>query len=320
MAEIIKKLVAEEDNDIRLDRWFKRHYKEYSFANISKLARTGQIRVDSKRVKASDKIRFNQEIRFPALIVLSKPQAKGSITTSKNDYAKLVEEITANIIYINSHILVLNKPTSLAVQSGNGIEISIDHIASELKFDAKEKPKLVHRIDKETSGILVMARDIKAAQEIADIFQNREIDKKYLAVVQGKPKDSKGMIDIPLEKKDSGTGFENMAPSKNGKQAITKYKVLAHSERAALLEVFPVTGRKHQIRAHLAAIGCPIISDKKYNKEYSLYNKIAANLCLHAYELDLTLFGEKLKFQAPLPKHFIDVLNFFSLNFKEKNV
>ncbi|CAG7588837.1 MAG: RluA family pseudouridine synthase [Candidatus Midichloria sp.] len=320
MAEIIKKLVAEEDNDIRLDRWFKRHYKEYSFANISKLARTGQIRVDSKRVKASDKIRFNQEIRFPALIVLPKPQAKGSITTSKNDYAKLVEEITANIIYINSHILVLNKPASLAVQSGNGIEISVDHIASELKFDAKEKPKLVHRIDKETSGILVMARNIKAAQEIADIFQNREIDKKYLAVVQGKPKDSKGMIDIPLEKKDSGTGFENMAPSKNGKQAITKYKVLAHSERAALLEVFPVTGRKHQIRAHLAAIGCPIISDKKYNKEYSLYNKIAANLCLHAYELDLALFGEKLKFQAPLPKHFIDVLNFFSLNFKEKNV
>ncbi|MDJ1305715.1 MAG: RluA family pseudouridine synthase [Candidatus Midichloria sp.] len=319
MAEIIKKLVAEEDNDIRLDRWFKRHYKEYSFANISKLARTGQIRVDSKRVKASDKIKFNQEIRFPALITL-KPQVKKSILTSKNDYAKLVEEITANIIYINSHVLVLNKPAGLAVQGGNGIEISVDHIASELKFDAKEKPKLVHRIDKETSGILIMARTIKAAQEIADIFQNRDIDKKYLAIIQGKPKELKEVIDIPLEKKDSGAGFENMAPSKNGRQAITRYKVLAHNERAALLEVIPVTGRKHQIRAHLAAIGCPIISDKKYNKEYSLYNRIAASLCLHAYELNLALFGEKLKFQAPLPKHFIDVLNFFSLNFKEKNV
>ncbi|WHQ46547.1 MAG: RluA family pseudouridine synthase [Candidatus Midichloria sp.] len=319
MAEIIKKLVAEEDNDIRLDRWFKRHYKEYSFANISKLARTGQIRVDSKRVKASDKISLNQEIRFPELIS-PKSNIKKSVANPKNDYAELIDGIIANIIYINSHILVLNKPAGLAVQGGNGIKISVDHITAELQFEVKEKPKLVHRIDKETSGILIMARSTKAAQEIANIFQNREIDKKYLAVVQGKPQEFKGVIDIPLEKKNVGVGFENMCPSQNGKKAITKYKILSYNDKAALLEIIPITGRNHQIRAHLAAIGCPIISDKKYNKDYSLYNKIASNLCLHAYKLDLLLFGEKLKFHAPLPKHFVDVLNFFSLNFKEKNV
>ena len=314
MAEIVKKLITIEDNGIRIDRWFQRHYSQYSFSNISKLARTGQIRLGGRRIKASDRVVFNQEIRFPAF---TTQEIKKKAVPQTISYSKLADEITDSIIYINPHLLVLNKPVGLAVQGGNSIEVSVDHLAKELQFDSHDKPRLVHRIDKETSGILILARSIKAAQNLANAFQNRDINKKYLAITQSIPKNSKGVIDIPLEKKYLGQDFEKIAPSNKGKQAITHYKILAKTNTVALLETIPVTGRKHQIRAHLAAINCPIIGDKKYNKNYNLYHKVFSNLCLHSYQLDLELFGEKLHFTAPLPKHFLDTLQFFGLNIKE---
>ena len=316
MAEIIKKLINAEDDGIRVARWFQKHYNQYSFSNIYKLARTGQIRLDGKRIKPSDRVILNQEIRFPEF---TNQEIRKQVASQAVNYSRLADTITDSIIYINSHLLVLNKPAGLAVQGGNGIEVSVDHLAKELQFDAYNKPRLVHRIDKETSGILILARTINAAQKLASIFQDRNINKKYLVITQGIPQNSKGVIDIPLKGKDSGAGFENMAPNAKGKQAITHYKVLAKTNTVALLEVAPITGRKHQIRAHLAIINCPIIGDRKYNKNYRLYHKVSPNLLLHAYQLDLELFGEKLQFTAPLPRYFIDTLQSFGLSFKKNS-
>lgn len=313
MVEIVKSIFSEEDEGIRIDRWFQRHHKQYSFAQISKMTRTGQIRVDGKRVKGSAKVIMGQEIRFPNLILYDDRETviKGY---DKKSYKVLADELISEIIYMNTHAIVLNKPAGMAVQGGIGIQNSIDQLSAEMIFDAKQKPKLVHRIDKDTSGILVLARSDKAAQELSEIFRNREIDKKYIAIVQGKPSKNSGVIDIPLEKQYQGAGFENMAPSDNGKDAVTRYKILVTNGEISMLELKPITGRKHQIRAHLAAINCPIIGDRKYNQQYNQYKRtVGCNLLLHAYEMQLDLFGEKLCLQAPVPQHFYEALDFFEL-------
>jgi 23S rRNA pseudouridine955/2504/2580 synthase len=316
VVTILKNKISEEDDGIRVDRWFQRHHNQYSFAHVSKLARTGQLRINGKRVKASDRVLAGQEIRFPNLIdehaIMQSNNAKAFQSTR---YSDLRDSMIDSVLYMDSHILVINKPSGLAVQGGNGIEVSVDDLSIELQFDAKEKPKLVHRIDKETSGILVLARSAKAAQKIADSFKNREVKKKYLAILQGVPKPLKGIIDQPLAKVDDGAGFENMAVTMNGQEAITKYKVLMHNKNIALVEFEPITGRKHQIRAHAAHIECPIIGDRKYNKQISEYPKFRNILCLHSNYINLEIFGEKISIEAPLPEYFKSILKIFELNY-----
>ena len=313
MVEIIKKRVSEDDDGIRIDRWFQRHYNQYSFGQVSKLARTGQLRIDGKRIKSSERLSIGQEIRFPNLIneVTEHRQSNSGFSAVK--HSDLINSIIDSVIYIDPHVLVINKPAGLAVQGGNGIDVSVDDLSQELKFDAKDKPKLVHRIDKETSGVLIMARNIKSAQEMATAFQEREVSKKYLAILQGVPKPVRGTIDAPLAKMDDGAGFENMGVSDKGMEAITKYKVIAHNQDISLVEFEPVTGRKHQIRAHAAHIGCPIIGDKKYNRRMSEWPKFRNMLCLHASSIDVEVFGEKIKVEAPIPDHFRPVLEFFKI-------
>ena len=316
MVEIIKQKISEEDDGIRIDRWFQRHYKQYSFAQVSKLARTGQLRIDGKRVKSSERLIHDQEIRFPNVIddsELIKNNSTPVLNSKKR--SEMVDIIVDSVIYIDPHALVINKPAGLAVQGGKGIDVSVDDLSTELQFDAKEKPKLVHRIDKETSGILIMARSTKAAQEIANSFQNRKVEKKYLAILQGIPKHKSGTIDAPLAKMDDGAGFENMGVSDRGMESITKYKVLSHDQNISLVEFEPITGRKHQIRAHAEHIGCPIMGDKKYNSRMSEWPKFKNMLCLHASYIAIEVFGEKIKVEAPIPDYFKSVLDFFKITY-----
>lgn len=320
--EIVKKLVTSEDEGIRLDRWFKRHFSHYSFMDVSRMARTGQIRIDGKRVEASDRLNEGQEIRFPELkTAISAKPASNSVNNEKyrkKEYQSIIDELISSIIFMNNHVLVLNKPSGLAVQGGIGIDISIDDAMEDLKFDAKERPRLVHRIDKETSGILILARDIKTTRALAEAFSYREMSKKYLAIVKGNLPKKKGVINLPLKKINSGANFESMQPDDSGREAITHYEILKSNGDYSLILLEPITGRKHQIRAHLAALGCSVIGDRKYGGELTRGKIKFNNLYLHAYTVHFELFGEKLQFHASLPTYFVELLRSLGLEFENK--
>lgn len=311
MVEIVKKQIQSDDDEIRLDRWFKRHYPSYPFSVIAKLARQGQIRVDGKRTDTAKRLQDGQEIRFPLLE--STPVLDKTIIIPEK-YKNLARDIESDLLYKDEHVIIINKPHGLATQGGSKISVSVDMLSELWKFELENKPKLVHRLDKDTSGVLVLARTAKAAQEVSRLFQSRESKKQYLAILQGVPKPLSGTIDIPLEKKEWKKGFESVQSSAGGKTSITHYKVLDYaSKTAALVSLDLITGRTHQIRTHCAEIGCPVLGDQKYNKnDYSQYG--AENfLYLHAYAIEFQLFGTIISVTAPPPRHFLDAMKHFGL-------
>lgn len=301
--------VKNEDDGIRLNRWFLREYPALSMSRLQKLLRTKQIKIDGKRAETSTRLIAGQEIRIPPLDKEKATTDNTVLNKSDKDY------ITSMVIFKDKNIIVLNKPSGLAVQGGTNTSRHIDGLLEALKFENSEKPKLVHRIDKDTSGILVLARNRQVAEILTKAFREHNLSKTYLALVRGCPEKLSGEINLPLEKVG-----ERVQIIGDGKKAVTQYRVLDKAgKKYALVEAKPLTGRTHQIRAHLEGIGTPILGDSKYyGKERCRLSEVADKLYLHAYQIDLSLiYGKKTIVRAELPKHFAEACQFFGLDWKK---
>ena len=298
--------VEKDDDGIRLDRWFKRHYPTLGHGPLEKLLRTGQVRLDGKRAKASDRIEAGQTIRIPpqaANAPTEKPKPKLA-NHEKNDLQELV-------IYQDSSVIVLNKPPGLATQGGTGLTRHIDGMLDALAQGKKQRPRLVHRLDRDTSGVLLIARTVPAAAALAESLRRRDASKIYWALTKGVPKKKQGTIKLALAK-EGGRGEERMEgvdrDAEGAKHAITDYVVLGQAgEEFAWVAAKPVTGRTHQIRVHLASLGTPIVGDFKYGGAASRgRGEIEDKLHLHARSIDIAHpDGGRLTVTAPLPAHML---------------
>lgn len=305
-VQIIK--IKSEDDGIRLNRWFLREYPALSLSRLQKLLRTKQIKVEGKRAETSTRLLAGQELRIPPLD--NEKAVPENKALSKND----ADYIASLVIYKDKDIIVINKPSGLAVQGGTNTTRHVDGMLEALKFEANEKPKLVHRIDKNTSGILVLARNRKSAELLTKAFRDKNLQKTYLALVRGCPEPREGIIEYPLEKVG-----EKMEVVEDGQKAQTQIKVLDNTgKKFALVEAHPLTGRTHQIRAHLEAIGTPILGDNKYfNTERVHLKEIQDKLYLHAYKIDLSaIYNKKTIITADLPKYFTEACHFLGLEIK----
>jgi 23S rRNA pseudouridine955/2504/2580 synthase len=301
--------VDDDDDGIRLDRWFKRHMPEVSFNLVSRWARTGQLRLAGKKAVPGDRIEAGQEIRVPPMEAqaarAARPQrARAELT---EDEAQFVRDM---VIYEDDQAFVLNKPPGLATQGGTKTTQHLDRLLDGLADD-RGRPKLVHRLDKDTSGALLVARTARAAGHFAKAFASRTARKVYWALVVGVPDAGQGMIDAPLAKQP-GTGGEKMHISEeHGLPAKTKWRTIDRAgNRAAWVELQPLTGRTHQLRAHMAAMGHPIVGDAKYGgPEAFLTGGISRKLHLHARRIRIDApDGGAIDVTAELPPHIAESL------------
>jgi len=302
--------VTNDDEGIRLDRWFKRHFKDVPFGMIAKMVRKGAIKVNSKKSDINVKLAEGDVILYPKFEIEDQPERP---KTKSNK--KIEQLIIDSILFKDDKIIVLNKPSGLAVQGGSKIPYSVDDLSDCLKFGYEDKPKLVHRLDKDTSGILVLARKANIAAKLSDIFKKKKLSKKYLAILNGVPKPHVGKIDIPLEKVQKNN-FEKVRKTHNTlRRAVSFYRVLDFAERKiALVEFDLVTGRTHQLRVHSSLIDCPILGDTKYGYQDNVYGNIKDKLYLHAYKIEFELEGRVYKFKAQPHEDFKETLNTLGLN------
>lgn len=297
--------IERDDDGIRLDRWFKRHYPALTHGRLEKLLRTGQVRLDGKRVKASDRLAAGQMLRLPPLVT------EGGLTEKPRQPAPVAGSLEDAVLYMDSSVIVLNKPPGLATQGGSGLTKHVDGMLDSLMFEKRQRPRLVHRLDRDTSGALVVARTAPAAAALAKSLAERDASKIYWALTKGVPAKKAGTIKAALLK-EGGHGphgrDEKMAvrDSDESKHAMTDYMVLGEAgQEFAFVAAKPVTGRTHQIRVHLAFLGTPIVGDFKYGGDAAKgTGAVADKLHLHARAIDIAHpDGGRLQVTAPLPAH-----------------
>jgi 23S rRNA pseudouridine955/2504/2580 synthase len=305
--------IADDDDGIRLDRWFKRHYPTLTHGHLEKLLRTGQVRIDGKRAKSNERLQRGQTLRLPPQLANAKAEYKPPPRehTEKRADADRIKEF---VIYQDDLVIVLNKPSGLATQGGSGLTQHIDGMLDALSFGKKQRPRLVHRLDRDTSGVLVIARTVPAAAALAESLRRRDASKIYWALTKGVPEKKQGTIKFALAK-EAGHGKhgrdERMVASERGddaKHAITDYAVIDRAGADfAWVAAKPVTGRTHQIRVHLAELGHPIIGDFKYGgTDARPRGVIEDKLHLHARSIDIAHpSGGRLAVTAPLPPHMM---------------
>ncbi len=299
--------VGGDDDGIRLDRWFKRHLPQVGFATISRWARTGQIRVDGKRAAPEDRLAKGQVLRVPP----GDSHVKGGLGKAERARKPLTEaqiELADQIVlHRDPAAIVINKPPGLATQGGSGTFEHVDGLLDAYTREGGPRPRLVHRLDKDTSGVLLVAATPGSAAFFSKRFSGRTAKKIYWALVAGVPSLDEGMIDLPLAKQP-GSGGEKMMvdQSEQGQPSRSRYRVIDRAgNRACWVELQPLTGRTHQLRVHMAAIGHPIIGDGKYGgPDAFLSGSISRKLHLHARRLMIDHpDGTMLDVEAPLPEH-----------------
>jgi len=304
--------VKDSEDGLRLDRFLKARYPALGFGQLQKILRTGQVRVDGARAKPQQRLEAGQNVRVPPLGEAGKADGKPKARGSSTD-ADFIRSIT---LYEDKDVLVLNKPHGLAVQGGSGTTRHIDGMLAALAGPDGERPKLVHRLDRDTAGCLVIAKTRKAASVLGKTFNSRSARKIYWALVPGVPEPNQGRISTYLAK-GGAKGEEKMHVAKHGDReashAITYYAVVDHAaNRASWLSLKPVTGRTHQLRAHLEHIGYPIMGDPKYGKERKVNageadvaEGLPKKLLLLARRITLPApGGGTIDVTAPLPDHF----------------
>ena len=301
--EVRQFTVAADDDGIRLDRWFKRHLPQVGFGTVSKWARTGQVRVDGGRARPEDRLREGQSIRVPPGGDSPHRKERQRRALSPEDLALAQSMLIAR----SNSAVVLNKPPGLATQGGTGTTRHVDGLLDAYAGEDEPRPRLVHRLDKDTSGVLLVARTPGSAASYSRRFSGRSAKKIYWALVMGVPEISEGTIDAALAKQP-GTGGEKMhIDYEEGQPAKTRYRVVEQAgKKAAWLELEPLTGRTHQLRVHCAGIGHPIVGDGKYGgPEAFLTGTISRKMHLHARRLIIdSPDGDKIDAIAPLPEHF----------------
>ncbi|OSQ48094.1 RluA family pseudouridine synthase [Thalassospira alkalitolerans] len=336
MSGVTLRKVKTDEAEMRLDRWFKRNCPEFTFGQVQKMLRGGQIRVDGKRAKAGQNLEPGQEIRVPPAPVMSGgglgPWQKGGQydQAAGGEYAKSgparsnaseedLQALKDSVIFYDEVVLAINKPAGLAVQGGTNTALHVDGMLDALKLDSKERPKLVHRLDKDTSGVLLLARSASAANALTKAFKDKSTRKLYWAIVSGAPDQREGLIDAPLAKHGSKGSEKMVIDEKEGKSAQTVYRQLARAgRRAAWLALSPLTGRTHQLRAHCQAMGCPILGDGKYGGAQAFRDGLSNQMHLHARAIDFPhpVTGHRVIIEAPVPEHFRET--FKALNFDPK--
>src|SRR5215218_8783222 len=277
--------VAEDEAETRLDRWFRRHFPRVTQGALQKMPRTGQVRVNGKRADSGTRLAPGQEVRVPPLPEGPVPAEQRRPAVDEN----AARDLAARIIHRDDELLVLDKPHGLPVQGGPGIRQSVDALLDALRFDAEERPRLVHRLDRDTSGVLVLARTAAAAARLAAAFRGRDVEKTYWALVIGQPEAPEGRIDLALAKLAGPRGERTRAVDDlaEGARAITDFRTLdTVKRRVAWLELRPLTGRTHQLRVHCAeALGCPVLGDGKYGGAAAHMEGLPNELHLHARAL-----------------------------------
>ena len=325
MSGVQIQTVAEADGEMRLDRWLKKRFPEITQGQVEKLCRTGQIRVEGGRVKASTRVAPGQQVRVPPLPKAAPATAPKPEAGISDADARMIQ---AAVLWKDEHIIALNKPPGLPSQGGSGQgSRHVDGLTAALMFGYKDRPKLVHRLDKDTSGVLLLARTDRVARALSEAFRARTTRKIYWAAVAGVPSPKMGTVRFGLVKAPGhgrgGEGAKMMAvhPAKvdeteGAKRATTDYAVLdALGTRAAWVALVPITGRTHQLRAHMAELGHPIVGDGKYGGSgqenlgdgwgAQLGGEISRKLHLHARSIafDHPITGKRITLTAPLPDH-----------------
>jgi len=310
--------VSEDEDGMRLDRWFKSHYAALPHSRLEKLLRTGQIRVDGGRVKASTRLETGQSVRVPPLPdVPPPPGERTSLSKADRDFLK---DIT---LYEDDDLLILNKPSGIAVQGGSKTTQHIDRLLEGLGESPETRPRLVHRLDRDTSGVLVIAKRRSVAAKLGRAFQTRSVRKIYWALVHGVPKPPQGKIDVALVKA-AGRDGDRVRKARPGEQdkaqgAVTYYAVTDRAAyQMARVSLKPVTGRQHQLRAHMTILGHPILGDEKYPSGVELPEGIARKLHLHARRISFPHPSGQgvVDVTAPLSPHMEQAFEAFGFSLK----
>ena len=307
--------VVDDEDGIRLDRWFKRHYPDVAHGRLQKLLRTGQVRLDGKRVKSGARVSTGQVVRVPPLgEVASTPKQAPRYDPADAAFVRSL------VLHRDDHVIAIDKPAGLAVQGGSGTKRHLDAMLDALRFRGAERPRLVHRLDKDTSGVLLLARNARAAAALGKAFRARDTRKLYWAITVGVPEIEAGRIDLALGKKPGRGGERVSVDADDGKRAITVYRVLeAAGSRIAWLALWPQTGRTHQLRAHCAqGLSCPILGDGKYGGKAAFIEGVEAARQVHLHAREITLphpsgRGE-LRVSAPLPPHMATTWEMFGFD------
>lgn len=313
MSAVQQRQVSSDEDGMRLDRWFAQNFPQLGFGRLQKLIRNGEVRVDKGRVQTSTRLVAGQTVRIPPIDDAETPRP---VRVNAAD-AQFLRDI---ILYEDADIYVFNKPHGLAVQGGSGTFRHIDGMLKSLPNKAGESPRLVHRLDRDTSGCLVVAKTQSAASHFGEVFRSRSARKIYWALVAGNPNPRQGEISCFLAKQATTDG-EQMVVVKNGtpgaQHSMSYYSTTdTASRRFAWVTLKPVTGRTHQLRVHMAQLGTPIIGDPRY---FNIENwqgapGLGEGLHLHARRIALPLRnGKRLDVSAPLPPHIresFDALGF----------
>ncbi len=322
MSAVQTLTVAEGDGDQRLDRWFRRQFPQVTQGAIEKMCRKGEIRVDGGRVKAATRLEAGQAVRVPPL-----PDSRAPAVIRPEVSDADAQMIQAAVLWKDDHVIALNKPPGLPTQGGSKQLRHVDGMAEALRFGLPDKPRLVHRLDKDTSGLLLLARTRAVAEALTRAFRARETRKIYWAAVAGVPRPKMGTIRFGLVKAGGhGAGGEGermrwihpdeVDATPDAKRAVTDYAVLSGlGGRLSWVAMVPVTGRTHQLRAHMAALGHPVVGDGKYGGSgqenagdgwgAGLGGGVSRKLHLHARHLAFAhpVTGKRIALTAPLPEH-----------------
>lgn len=286
--------VTEDEDGQRLDRFLQKHLKGVPFGLLQKLMRKGQIRVDSGRVKAATRLIAGQSVRIP-------PMEDRAPEEQKKIGSRDAQMMRDMVLYDDGYIIALNKPAGLATQGGTNVSKHIDGLLDVLVKEDGVRPRLVHRLDKDTSGLLLLARSAKVAKEMGKVFQSREIKKIYWALTVPAPEMNEGEIRAPLMK-SGGEGFEKMVVDvEEGQSATTLFDIVERAHKqVAFVAFWPRTGRTHQIRVHAAHMGCPIVGDGKYGGQEAFVEGMQATRRVH-------LHAHSIKFQHPITKKQVEL-------------
>jgi 23S rRNA pseudouridine955/2504/2580 synthase len=319
MSEVKRHVVTAEEAGMRLDRWFKVHFPQVTFAYLNKLTRTGQVRVAGARARTNTRLEAEQEIRVPPLAFDTRPAdaPKADVKPLSPQERRLFQSM---VIHEDRDIFVLNKPSGFAVQGGSKTHHHLDGLLMGLGAELGERPLLVHRLDRDTSGVIVIAKRRSVAAALGKLFATRAVKKTYWAVVKGVPKPAQGRIEVALIKAKGPEG-DRMRASQAGEEedeqrAVTFYATLDKASNvAAWVSLKPVTGRQHQLRAHMAHIGTPIMGDEKYGGLDGLPEGAPKRLHLHARRIIFPHPREGVvDITAPLPEHMLTTFGMFGFD------
>jgi len=307
---------------MRLDRWFSVHFPDLPWSHLQKLIRSGQVRVEGGRARASTRLAAGQRIRVP-------PIAAARAAPARQPDAGDAEFLRSILLYETDDVMVFNKPSGLAVQGGSGTSRHIDGMLGALAYERGEAPRLVHRLDRDTSGCLLVARSRAAASHLGKVFRSRSARKIYWAVTAGVPQPPQGRLSGYLVRQATADGEQmRVVPSgtEGAQHAVTHYAVIDRAgDKFAWVTLKPVTGRTHQLRVQMAGLGTPILGDPRYfnRPDFHLPAGLGKGLHLHARRLSLPLSGgRRLDVTAPLPPHMeksFETLGFDAARYEVQN-